>query len=103
VRKNFVIVSSSILLILAIIFVWNLTCSAQISKPPELSEVQKLQLQNFALQDQVLQAQFIMIKQAKQQLDHDQTLYVTSIEQAHPGWILNRQTLKLEKPQPVKK
>ncbi len=60
------------------------TPAADVSKPPELSEVQKLQLQNVMLRYQLLQAQLQQVQQEAQGL-------IKGLER--PGWTLDVQTM----------
>jgi hypothetical protein len=95
------------LLILGVVIVLGLFLATRAfaqekSAEPVLTEVQTLKLQNFALQAQTIQTQMALLQQAMRQVDQDREALIQGIEKEHPGWLVNRQTLKWERaPQPA--
>jgi len=82
-----------------------LVASAQapaVAPEPQLTEVQALKLQNYALQAQTIQTQMALLQAAMREVDQGREALIQGTEKEHAGWLLNRQTLKWEKA-PAKK
>jgi hypothetical protein len=67
--------------------------AAQTSEPT-FSEVESLKLQNYALQAQTIQAQMALLQSAMRDVELGREALLVGIERAHPGWRVDRQTLK---------
>jgi hypothetical protein len=87
------------------------TVSAQAPAPavapePQLTEVQSLKLQNYALQAQTIQTQMALLQAAMRDVDQGREALIQAVEKEHPGWLVNRQSLKWERapaPAPAQK
>lgn len=73
------------------------------SAEPQFTKEQSLQLENYLLRDQTIQTQMALLQQAAQKNAGDREAYIQQLEKEHPGWLLNRQTLKWEKAPVAKK
>jgi hypothetical protein len=83
-----------------VVALWLLTTyvGAQ-EKPvePVLTEVQTLKLQNFALQGQTIQTQMALLQAAMREVEQGREALIQAVEKEHPGWVMNRQSMKWEK------
>lgn len=71
---------------------------------PVFTEVQTLKLQLFDQQMQTIQAQRVLLQQAETEVRRNRAELLAAVEKDHPGWTVNRETLKWEKvPLPASK
>ena len=72
------------------------------AQAPTLTEAQALKWQNLALKAQNIEMQVALLQQAMNQVVTERQAFVAEVEQAHPGYIFNVQTGKLEVKAPKK-
>lgn len=78
--------------------------TAPAAAAPAYTETQQLKLQNLVLQQQLAQTQLTLLQTALKQVEAERETLLVAIEKDHPGFIINRETLRFEpKPAPAKK
>jgi hypothetical protein len=64
---------------------------------PQLTEVESLKLQLFTSNAQTIQSQMALLQSAMRELEQNREAFIVGIEKDHPGWLLNRQSVKWER------